>query len=306
MFENENEKGVLIIPSEEEMEKRLLGAISSIFENRMPFFLCVDRLADSNLLKRFVENNNILELDSPLGKIKIMDRIVTQRHKTYLEAILTYPKQLLTDGSFYVEFKPYDLLRHKLDKKNPTDYNTFKKYFKDLKRVGVAISPAKGIEFGFGIIDEYTINENTGLFSVKFSRAISNLWQNENLIEYRELLPLFDNIKNPVISAFVRYLITYSGLQISIENLAQKIALNQIFERSTYYKKMKLIRDSFSPDNNNNELELYKQVGISYDPISDNVAIKREKTIFVHHASGETLTKKIKQKQVVDTSKKQK
>lgn len=279
--------------SESEIESRLDGAITSILENRLPVFLPIQKLHQSRIEKIFSKNKNVVCFDTEFGRLEMRNRLVTQNHKMYLEAMLSYRKQKLLDGSFSVKFRIHDLLKTKLMKKNPTDYATFKKYFKELKDIHLVFLLENGQELGFGFIDDYRIDNNTGEYEVKFTRMLSSVWENENLISYKEVLPHLSQVNVPIVTSVIRYMATFGNSQISVKNLAKKLGLNQVFSRSALFEKLNDIRNSFNPDFEGNELSVYEKFGISYDKNFDNILISRNEEIFVEYKKGKTLSTKL-------------
>ncbi len=286
MFIIENKQ---ISLSDEQLDIRLARAISSIFENRLPIFLPMRKLHQSRIEKIFKQNNNVVFFNTDFGKIEARARLVTQSHKTYMEAMLSYQKQLLTDGSFYVEFKVYDLLSKKLNKTNPTDYDTFKKYLKELKDFNIVIHTKSNKEIGFSFIDDYIIDNDTGMYQVKFTRLFSTIWLNETLISYKKASSL-NQIDDFNVQAVIRYMITYNELQISVKSLAKKLNFDMIYSRSELYKKLNEIRESFDKEEHR---KTYKKYGIKYIKEFDNIVIYRTDEVFIHHSDKETLTQKL-------------
>jgi len=276
--------------SDDTVDKRIANAISSIFENRLPIFLPIKKLHQSRIQKIFEKNNNAVFFETDFGKIEARARLVTQAHKTYLEAILSYKKQLLTDGSFYVEFMIYDLLSKKLKKTNPTDYETFKKYLKELKDFNVVIhTKNSNREIGFSFIDDFVIDNETGAYKVKFTRLFSTIWLNETLISYKSNSKI-NEIDNVIVQSVIRYMMTYDNLQISVKNLAKKLSYDTIFEKRTFYEKIEEIKNSFSIE----EIKkIYDFYGITYDSNFGNIIINRTDEVFLDHFKSETLSKKL-------------
>ncbi len=273
------------------VDDRLTKAISSIFENRLPIFLPMQKLHQSKINKIFKENDNKLILKTNFGEIECRNRLVTQNHKAYLEAMLSYEKKPLTDNSFYVEFKIYDLLDKKLKKKNPTDYDTFKKYLKELKDLHIVLK-SNNKEFGFSFIDDYAIDNKTGAYKIKFTRIFSYIWMNESLISYKNGTSALNNINDVIVQSVIRYMITYSNIQISVKNLGKKLSYDKIFGIRDLFNKLNHIRQSFKKDNFK---KIYKIYGITYDKDFDNIIINRSKETFINHKK-DTLTQNLNKK----------
>jgi len=276
--------------SEDELDERIRRAVSSIFENRLPIFLPIKKLHQTRVKKIFESNDNVIIFETEFGQIEVRNRLVTQKHKALLEAMLSYKKQLLTDNSFFVEFKVYDILKSKLKKKNATDYKTFKKYLKELKDIHILIKTNDNKEFGFGIIDDYLIDNNTGNYKVKFTSIFSWIWSNETLITYKKHTSVVNQIDNHLVQSIVRYMITFNQLQISVKSLAQNLLFDKIFSKKEFYNKLDEIRDSFS---NEEYLKVYKKYGISFDKEFDNITIEREPETILLHKQGKTITEKL-------------
>lgn len=280
MFEVDNKR---VSKSDTELDSRLQGAITSIFENRLPIFLPIQKLKKSRIKTIFEENNHSLTFDTEFGKIEVSNRLVTQQHKLYLEAMLSYHKHPLTDGSFYVTFRIYDLLKNKLQKENPTDYATFRKYLKELKGVTLTLHTKNDKEIDFGFIDEVIIDTKTGEWQVKFTRAMGSIWLNDGLLDYKNSSDLLSQAKYPVVTSVIRYMITYPNLTIGVDTIAQKLGLKIIFAKTAYHAKLNEIRDSFDRDCEDNALFIYDTYGITYNKKFDNIEITRNENVFIHH-----------------------
>ena len=287
MFIVENQQ---VSPSNEQIDPRIAKAISSIFENRLPIFLPMKKLHQSRIEKIFKQNDNAVFFNTSFGKIEARARLITQAHKTYMEAMLSYQKQMLTDGSFYVEFKIHDLLSKKLKKANPTDYDTFKKYLKELKDFNVVIHTKSNKEIGFSFIDDWTVDNETGMYQVKFTRLFSAIWLNETHIGYKKDSTILNQIDDYIVQSVIRYMITYDELQISIKNLAKKLNYDTIYSRSELYQKLSDIRESFKKEEHK---KTYKKYGIKYDKEFDNITICRTDETFINHCKTETLSQKL-------------
>ena len=248
MFTIENKQ---ISISDNSIDPRISKAISSIFENRLPIFLPLQKLHQSRIKKIFEQNDNSVFFETNYGKVEARARLITQSHKTYLESMLSYQKQMLTDGSFFVEFKVYDLLKNKLKKVNPTGYWVFEKYLKELKDFNVVIHTETNLQIGFGFVDDFSIDNETGNYRVKFTRLFSKIWLNETLISYKRESALLNQIDDFIVQSVIRYMITFDNLQIKVENLAKNLNYVMIFEKSAYYAKLTEIRTTFSKEQHN-------------------------------------------------------
>ena len=284
--------GKEITTVDKEIDKRLNNAIASVFENRLPVFLPIRKLRQAKITIIFEKNNNEISFATNYGVIKVRNRIITQNHKNYLEAMLMYKKKMLVDESFYTEFTVYDLLANKLHKKNPTDYKTFKKYLKELKDIHITIEikdKDKNIEIGFGLVDDYMIDNNTGKYKVKFSRILSKIWQNEHLIKYKTSNILVDKIDIPIVQYVVRYLITYNNLKIKLDKLFEKLNLNKVFSKRDVYNKIQEVKESFRKYK-----EYYEELGILFDEETELISIDATKNkILLNYSKKQTFSSKL-------------
>ena len=73
--------------------ERINRACATVIENTTAIFLPFKRLDKTNIYKRFLENNQILEITNDENvRVEIRDRLLGQSHKDVLEALLTCPK----------------------------------------------------------------------------------------------------------------------------------------------------------------------------------------------------------------------
>jgi|SaaInlStandDraft_4_1057021.scaffolds.fasta_scaffold04716_2 hypothetical protein len=279
-----------ITPSDGFIDQRFQNTVTSIFENRLPIFLPISKLHQSRIKKTFDTNDNVVIFDFNLTQIEVRGRLVTQRHKSLLESMLSYQKHLLTDESFYVKFKIHNLLKTKLNQKNPNDYDTFKKQLKELKDINLVIH-IDDTEIGFGFIDDYIIDKKTGEYKIKFTRVLSQIWMNESLITYKKTNASINQITNMLVQSVIRYMITYNNLQIKISTLLnEKLNFKKIFSKAEQNKKLIELRDSFL---NEDYKLIYQEYGITFDREHDNIVISRSESIFLDIKKGKTLTSKL-------------
>jgi len=276
----------LILKEEKKIEKKnpLQIAITSIFENRIPVFLPVKQVTHLKL-KKELDEKGVVVFDTPYGILEIRGNLLTQTHKNLLEAILSYEKYEIEDGSFYVKFKPYDLLKNKLGKTHPNDYKHLNKLLKELAAFSMVLKIGPDIEIGFRLIDDFLIDhrseENNSkkeyFYFIKFTRILSAVWENETLFNYTKMIPLFDKINIPIVQAVTKFLLTYEKKEFKIQEILKIFNLDKIFlSKKSQNKVLQDIRNSFK---NPEILFFYKTFGIYYIEEEDLIGIDKSKKI---------------------------
>jgi len=276
----------LILKEEKKIDKKnpLQVAITSIFENRIPVFLPVKQVTHLKL-KKELDEKGVVTFDTSYGTLEIRGNLLTQTHKNLLEAILSYEKYEIEDGSFYVKFKPYDLLKNKLGKTHPNDYKHLNKLLKELAAFSMVLKIGPDIEIGFRLIDDFLIDHRSGkkkikkeyFYFVKFTRVLSAVWENETLFNYTKMIPLFDKISIPIVQAITKFLLTYEKEEFEIQEILKIFNLDKIFLTKKSQKKvLQDIRNSFQ---NPEILFFYKFFGIYYIEEKDVIGIDKSKKI---------------------------
>lgn len=257
-------------------------AITSIFENRIPVFLPVKQTTHLKLKKELDEKGFVV-FETSYGLLEIRGTLLTQTHKNLLEAILSYEKYLVEDDSYYVKFKPYDLLKNRLGKKHPNDYSHLNKLLKELASFSMVLKVTKDIEIGFRFIDDFLIdnrvsgNRKENFYFVKFTRVLSAIWKNETLYNYSKILPVFDKITIPIVQAITKFLLTYDKYEIKVEKLLDIFNLRKIF--STEKSRQKILSDVRKSFSNPEILFFYKHFGIYYIEKEDKIGINKSEIL---------------------------
>jgi len=284
--------------SKEIIQERFIDTISSILENRLTFiFLPTKNVEKTEIFKKFKENNNEIEFKiNDYVTVIISNVLLTQAHKSFLEAMLSYEKYKYEDESFFVRFNLYNLLAYKLNIKNIGGYyELYDKYLKDIAKLKITIKIEYDkyiYEENFSFINEYQvkkeINKKTkktknAVYRVEFNKNFAKILKNEHLIKYLNNGNIINTITNREIQAIVKYLITFDKLTISLKKLLENLKFNEIFKKRTYYKKIAKIREDLQKDENKKLLEIY---GITYDKEKDNLIIERNKdNIYIKYSS---------------------
>ncbi|WP_434656610.1 hypothetical protein [Sulfurimonas sp. NW9] len=260
---------------------------SSLLENSLPLFLPLKRIELSNIYKKFVKNNQILEIKTDLfDKVEVRGRLLGQRHKDILEVLLNYPKNFSRrEHSFHVILTAYDLKR-KLHKQK--DKNQIIQQLKELSEFRLNVYSTNGseqkIDYNFGFIDSVSIIDENRI-KVRFTQEYTYFLAGTKALQHRDYiddivkidrlsskwskeLDLKSHKINPdFIKAVVRFMINNDGKnsQIRIDNLIEKLNLKEMLSESqlsNYITDLKrenvqeYLREKFGISLTNNEQTL--------------------------------------------------
>lgn len=228
-------------------------ATSTVLENSISIFLPFKRIDKTDIYKKFMKNNQILELNNNLfDKVEIRGRLLGQGHKDILEILLSSQKiYSKKDKRFKIKITAYELtkkLGRNLGKKKwiiqqlkEISESRINIYFKDKD---------KNVDFNFGFIDSIAgINENELI--INFTQSYTYFLAQTELLDYskyvddiiridnftkqltKKLKLKIHNINADFIKAVVRYMLQHNGKnsQIKINNLIEKLNLNNLISK---------------------------------------------------------------------------
>ncbi len=225
-------------------------ATSTVLENSVSIFLPMTRIDKSNIYKKFISNNQVLEIENDLlVRVEIRDRLLGQSHKDLLEVLLTLPRVYSkTTEQFRVETTAYELtkkLKRNLGKKQwvieklkELSGSTINLYFDNYEK--------KEVDMWFNFIESGIVVDGNKI-TINFTQTYTLLMLNNSLLDYSEYiddimgiseqmeriqkeLELKRGINSEFIKAVVRYVLTNNGKnsRIQINNLVKKLDLKKI------------------------------------------------------------------------------
>ena len=227
----------------------MLLAFSSLI-NSISIFLPFKRIDKTDIYKKFVKNNQILEIQNDLfDKVEIRGRLLGQGHKDILEVLLSSNKVYSKKNKNFQIQETATSLTKRLGRnigKKKWIIQQLKEiaecriniYFKDAK---------KEVDFNFSFIDNIIgINENE--LTINFSSSYTYFLAESELLDYRNYVDDIINIDkycqkwskerkmkshhiNPdFIKAITRYMLQHKGnnSQIGIDLLLKKLNLNNL------------------------------------------------------------------------------
>jgi len=225
-------------------------ATSTVLENSVSIFLPMTRIDKSNIYKKFIANNQVLEIENDLlVRVEIRDRLLGQSHKDLLEVLLTLPRVYSkTTEQFRVETTAYELtkkLKRNLGKKQwvieklkELSGSTINLYFDNYEK--------KEVDMWFNFIESGIVVDGNKI-TINFTQTYTLLMLNNSLLDYSEYiddimgmteqmeriqkeLGLKRGINSEFIKAVVRYVLTNKGKnsRIQINNLVKKLDLKKI------------------------------------------------------------------------------
>ena len=225
--------------------ERINRTCSTAIENTTAIFLPFRRIDKSLIYKRFIENNQVLEIvNNQDYRVEVRGRLVGQIHKDLLEVLLTCPKIFSKKTKqFKVKTTAYQITK-KL-KKNRGNKKLIIQRLKEIAeaKINIYFTNRKGekIDFLFGLIDNVEGIDNEKL-TITFSREYTYFLANTELVDYskyvediigldtfcrnlKKKLNLKHGINSDFLKAVVRYMLTHKGdnSQIRISNFLKKL-----------------------------------------------------------------------------------
>lgn len=229
-------------------------ACSTVIENSISIFLPFKRLDKTDIHRRFISNNQILEIDNNLfDKVEIRGRLLGQGHKDILEALLTSSKIFIEDTR---QFK-INTTAYEITKRLGRNIGKKKWLIQQLKEIAEARiniyfkdNAGKNIDFNFNFISSI-LGENEDKLSITFSQEYTHFLAKTELLDYsnyvsdivkldsftkqltKKLGLKIHNINSDFLKAIVRYMLIHKGnnSQIKIDNLIDKLNLNNLISK---------------------------------------------------------------------------
>lgn len=215
-------------------------ATTSILENTLQIFLPFKRIDKTDIFKKFIQNNQILEIETQhLEKVFIRGRLLGQLHKDILEVLMFQKKYFSMSGkNFKIKTTAYEITK-KLGKNIGKKEYILEK-IKEISDCSIELRSSNNSTILFNFIDNISIDGNEMI--IEFTKAYTYFLSSTNLIDYSKYLDSILEISSlktkekqramntEFIKSVVRYLLTNNGKnsQISINNLTKKLNLESI------------------------------------------------------------------------------
>ena len=278
ILNNKNEKELIILELTEYYHAipNIDRACSSVIENSISIFLPLTRIDKSKIYKKFISNNQTLEIDNELfEKVEIKGRLLGQIHKDVLESLLTLPKIYSKNtAQFKIKTTAYKLLQQM--QRNTSDKKWLIQKLDEIKECGIKLfyknANEKDESFNFGFISSIKVTEEKQI-EITFSPEYTYFLAKNELLDYgeyiddilslkkemkkiQEKLKLKRGINTEFIKAIIRYMLIHKGnnSQISIDNLTKKLKLDVIMTKEELKDNLidlkrelvqKLLKDKF-------------------------------------------------------------
>jgi len=267
-----------------------LTANASVLENRTVLFWGFNRanIKRTSLFQQFVENGKSLAFSVDDKVLIVKNELLTQTHKDVVEALLMLCGTSST-GSFCVSHSAILNVLQKnsknvfwlddiLEELNNVNFRFFVK--NDCSDVTSAT--------GFKILDNLSYDVDSGAIIFSFNASFLALYEKSKVFNYSKYTPFIANLDHDISKQVVRWLLTYSNLQINIKHLLSvKLGFLNVVTSSTLNRYVLRLKEE--------DLSMF---GIWVD--GDNICIDRSNEVmFFDGVDADKLkgTKKIKIKQ---------
>lgn len=230
-------------------------ACSSLLENSSSIFLPFKRIENSDIYKRFIKNNQVLELDHTLfGNIQVRARLLGQIHKDILEVLLTGEKIFnKKDRRFSVEMSAYQILKRLGVTTSNKEWLSNK--INEIAECRIRFINEDGDDFSFDFIDTVSgiskkddngkvIKSGEKTIKVVFSEAYTAFLARTEILDYSNYIDDIVSIDNTFVKAVVRYMLINNGKdsKIKITNLIEKLQTDKIMSSIELDRNIKLLK----------------------------------------------------------------
>lgn len=229
-------------------------ATSTVLENSLLIFLPFKRIDKTEIHKKFLDNNQMIEVSTHLfERVEIRGRLLGQGHKDILEALLSMPKEFDSKKNrFNIITTAYQLI--KVLDRNKGNKKWILQRLKEISecRVNLYFDDEEGNkkDFNFGFISSI-LGENEEELTIHFTSEYTHFLVSYELLDYKNyisnILSLDNeakrwskeielkskNINSDFLKAIIRYMLQDKGnnSQMKISNLIEKLGLNNIISK---------------------------------------------------------------------------
>ena len=230
-------------------------ACSSLLENSSSIFLPFKRIENSDIHKRFIKSNQVLELEHNLfGRLQVRARLLGQIHKDILEVLLTGEKVFnKNDRRFSVEMSAYQILKRLGVTTSNKEWLSNK--INEIAECRIRFINDDGDDFSFDFIDTVTgitkkdengnaIKSGEKTIKVVFSEAYTAFLARTEILDYSNYIDDIVSIDNTFVKAVVRYMLINNGKdsKIKITNLIDKLQTDKIMSHIELERNVKLLK----------------------------------------------------------------
>ncbi len=232
-------------------------ACSSLLENSSSIFLPFKRIENSDIHKRFIKSNQVLELEHNLfGRLQVRARLLGQIHKDILEVLLTGEKVFnKNDRRFSVEMSAYQILKRLGVTTSNKEWLSNK--INEIAECRIRFINDDGDDFSFDFIDTVTgitkkdengnaIKSGEKTIKVVFSEAYTAFLARTEILDYSNYIDDIVSIDNTFVKAVVRYMLINNGKdsKIKISNLIDKLQTDKIMSHIELERNIKLLKST--------------------------------------------------------------
>lgn len=257
MSDNESDELNLSIMEFINSAPNINRACSSLLENSSSIFLPFKRIENSDIHKRFIKSNQVLELEHNLfGRLQVRARLLGQIHKDILEVLLTGEKVFnKNDRRFSVEMSAYQILKRLGVTTSNKEWLSNK--INEIAECRIRFINDDGDDFSFDFIDTVTgitkkdengnaIKSGEKTIKVVFSEAYTAFLARTEILDYSNYIDDIVSIDNTFVKAVVRYMLINNGKdsKIKISNLIDKLQTDKIMSHIELERNIKLLKSS--------------------------------------------------------------
>jgi len=245
------------------------GSNASLLENRTVLFWGLNRanIKKTSLYKQFLDDGRNLSFSMDNKVLTVKNELLTQTHKDVVEALLILCDTSSTDAIHISHSSILTALQ-----KNSKNVFWLDEILEELNNVNFRYF-LKNENFdtvsatGFKILDNLSYDDVSGAIIFSFNASFLSLYAEGKVFDYAKYTPFIANLDHDISKQVVRWLLTYSNLQINIKNLLSiKLGLANVVTGSTINRYVVRLKKE--------DLSMF---GIWVD--GDNICIDRTKEI---------------------------
>ncbi len=242
-----------------QVEIKIENSTNLLEDMRVSPFLPLTKISEkSNTYKKFIENKNILERQTPWGKILIRNRLLTQVHKDILHAIYALStkhktKKVDNEKRITMTFNRYELLKKLGMNHSGASYKRLDTWIKEIKDCVIErTTQDNNKSISYNIIDDLLKSDEE--YGIVLSKNYSNRFLSEMTLSITERIDEILAIKGEgsgIIKSIIDHFLTHTvdennPMHIGLEKIA--ITINYPIDSIKQISVIKKILDTYSND----------------------------------------------------------
>jgi hypothetical protein len=250
-----------------DLEKKVENFNATVDELRTGFYAPIDKINKNSVMyKEWEKNKRTIIYHNSWGKAKIMNIILTQKHKDVLDCIILNAESInqLGGGRIEVLYNRSKVLKS-LGHTKTNNHTWLDEKLRDIRQVEIEFE-YKGEKRAFSILEERDSSESKDLGRIVFTSRYMKFFDDTTLINYKDEMSKLLSLDSGLLKAIVRFFWTHNNITMTIvgDNNKKGILETINYPISSDRQRQRAVKEI--KDN----AELLKEYGIIYEEDKKN------------------------------------